>query len=104
MGLKLFLLLPFKSTASGEVGSHGQHAPKAVVVATKPVRESVMIPLQIMVAQHARELTKKVILVINRTVQVKQFSVLLHMNVLSSIHVHKHKLKYPKTSNYSHSS
>ena len=68
--ITLFSLSLFKSTASGEVGSHGLHAPGAVVVATRPVKENVMIPFQIMVDQYALESTKTVILAINRPVQV----------------------------------
>ena len=68
--ITLFKLFPFKSTASGEVGIHGQHVPGAVAVATRPARENVMIPFQIMVDQYVLESTKTVILAINRPVQV----------------------------------
>ena len=60
----------FKSTAAMEVGQHGLHALRAVVVAKGPVIEDVMIPLQVMEENFALALAKTSAVAISSLVQV----------------------------------
>ena len=68
--ITLFLLTEFKLTTNGEVGQHGQRAPKLAAVVKRPMKENVMIRSQIMEEQIALEMAKKLILAINSNVQV----------------------------------
>ena len=57
--LHSFQLLIFKSTATGDLGMHGHHAVRVVVLQKRPVQGNAIIPHQTMAEPPALALAKK---------------------------------------------